>query len=847
MYGVEERKRRIMPDPIHATVRVNGMSCASCVGRVERALAGLDGVSDVAVNLATETAGLNVDGPERLREVAETLDHLGYPAERAKIVLNIESMSCASCVGRVERALGAVPGTLSVNVNLAAENATVEYLEGVVSPAELAAASAAAGYSAEVPEEREARPIADRKAEEAEALRLRVFIAAALTLPVFALEMGAHLVPGVHHLIAQSIGMQTSWLIQFVLTSLVLVGPGRQFYQKGVPALFRGAPDMNSLVAVGTGAAWLFSVIATFFPVLLPEGTRAVYFEAAAVIVVLILFGRWLEARAKGRTGAAIQSLLGLRAQNARVIRDGETLDVDVRTLVVGDLILVRPGERVPVDGEVIEGESHVDESMITGEPIPVEKSGGSVLTGGTVNGAGSLTFRATRVGADTTLAQIIRMVEQAQSAKLPIQGLVNRVTLWFVPAVLGLAALTVIAWLIFGPSPALGHALVAGVSVLIIACPCAMGLATPTSIMVGTGRAAEMGVLFRKGDALQSLSEVDVIALDKTGTVTEGRPSLTDMVLAKGQSRAHVLARVASVEAQSEHPVAEAILQAARREGVTLRSVTGFRSITGYGVAATVDGAEVLIGADRLMAREGIDVSELREAERNLAKRGRTALFAAVDGRLAAVLAVADPLKAASPTAIAALKERGFEVAMITGDKQETADAIARETGIARVIAGVLPDGKVAAIDELREGGRKVAFVGDGINDAPALAHADVGIAIGTGTDVAIESADVVLMSGDLTAVVNAVEVSRRTMTNIRENLIWAFGYNVALIPVAAGALYPAFGLLLSPVFAAGAMALSSVSVLTNALRLRGIVPAMREEKSVEHRQIMPRPQVAE
>jgi Cu+-exporting ATPase len=644
-----------------------------------------------------------------------------------------------------------------------------------------------------------------------------------------------------------TVGLQTSWIIQFVLATLVLFGPGRHFYTKGFPALFKGAPDMNSLVAVGTGAAWGYSVVATFLPGLLPEGVRAVYFEAAAVIVVLILIGRWLEARAKGRTGAAIQALLGLQVRTARVVRGGDTVEVDVDALAVGDVILVRPGERIPVDGEVTEGSSNVDESMITGEPVPVQKAAGAAVTGGTVNGTGSLTFKAARVGSDTTLAQIIRMVEEAQGAKLPIQGLVDRVTLWFVPAVMVLSALTVAVWLLFGPDPALTFALVAGVSVLIIACPCAMGLATPTSIMVGTGRAAEMGVLFRKGDALQALSEVDVIALDKTGTVTEGQPTLTDLVTADGFDRDRVLSLIAAVEAQSEHPIAEAIVRGARVEGIAVANATGFRSITGYGVAATVEGQEVMVGADRYMSREGIDITALAKTEAELAGRGRTALYAAIDGKLAAVIAVADPVKPASQEAVAALHARGFKVAMITGDKRETAEAIARETGIDHVIAGVLPDGKVAALDDLRAGDQKIAFVGDGINDAPALAHADVGIAIGTGTDVAIESADVVLMSGDLRGVVNAVEVSRRTMSNIRQNLVWAFGYNVALIPVAAGVLYPAFGLLLSPVFAAGAMALSSVSVLTNALRLRRIAPALREDRDITAPRISAQTQPAE
>lgn len=826
---------------------VEGMTCASCVGRVEKGLSGLEGVSEVSVNLATETATATIDDPSTLKDIAAELDRLGYPGRRSKVTLSVASMSCASCVGRVDQALESVPGVLSVSVNLAAETATVEYLDGVTTPAALMAASAEIGYPAEIAEAHVSQTRGERKAEEAQTLARRVVFAAILTLPVFVLEMGAHLIPAFHMAIERSIGTQTSWLIQFVLATIVLFGPGLAFFTKGVPALLRGAPDMNSLVAVGTGAAWVYSVVATFLPTLLPEGVRAVYFEAAAVIVVLILVGRWLEARAKGRTGAAIQALLGLQVRTARVLRNGATVEVDVDDLAVGDVVVVRPGERIPVDAEVTDGSSNVDESMITGEPVPVRKENGDTVTGGTVNGTGSLTLRARRVGADTTLAQIIRMVEEAQGAKLPIQGLVDRITLWFVPAVMGLAALTVAVWLAVGPDPALTFALVAGVSVLIIACPCAMGLATPTSIMVGTGRAAEMGVLFRKGDALQELSEVGVIALDKTGTVTEGKPALTDVVTAEGFSRDEVLPLVAAVEALSEHPIAEAIVRGARREGVTVPVARNFCSVTGYGVGATVGDREVFVGADRFMAREKIDVGALAGTERALAARGKTALYAAVDGRIAAVIAVADPVKPASRAAIDALHARGFKVAMITGDKKETAEAIARETEIDRIIAGVLPDGKVAALEELRAGGRKIAFVGDGINDAPALAHADVGIAIGTGTDVAIESADVVLMSGDLRGVVNAVEVSKRTMTNIRQNLAWAFGYNTALIPVAAGVLFPAFGLLLSPVFAAGAMTLSSVSVLSNALRLRRIRPVMDERRPAARGTVEAIPQPAE
>ncbi|MEP3048990.1 MAG: heavy metal translocating P-type ATPase [Roseibium sp.] len=818
------------------SLSVQGMSCASCVGRVERGLSEIEGVTDVAVNLATETAHLSVENAEQAVSVIAKLEELGYPARTQTVILNIGSMSCASCVGRVDRALKAVPGVVEASVNLASETASITYAEGSVTPQVLIEASTAAGYPATLAEAGATRDRSERKHEEAQELFRKMAIAAAFALPVFVIEMGSHVVPGMHHWINATVGQQTSWVLQFILTTIVLVGPGRSFYTKGFPALLKGAPDMNSLVAVGTGAAYIYSVVATFLPALIPDEVRAVYFEAAAVIVVLILLGRFLEARAKGRTGAAIQKLLGLQAKTARVLRDGEQVEVSIETLAIGDTIVVRPGERIAVDGDVTEGSSHVDESMITGEPVPVEKTAGTQVTGGTVNGSGSLQYQATRVGADTTLSQIIRMVEEAQGAKLPIQGLVDKITLWFVPAVMLVAAFTVVAWLIFGPEPALTFALVAGVSVLIIACPCAMGLATPTSIMVGTGRAAEMGVLFRKGDALQQLAEVSVVALDKTGTVTEGRPELTDMVIAEGFDRQTVLELVAAVESRSEHPVAEAIVRAASIEGGGRLDVEDFASITGHGVSGLVSGKKVLVGADRLMLKEDIEIGDLQDQETDLAGRGRTALFAAIDGQVAAVIGVSDPVKPSSRDAIAALHVQGLQVAMITGDKRETAEVIAAETGIDTVVAEVLPDGKVAALNTLRGAGRKIAFVGDGINDAPALAHADVGIAIGTGTDVAIESADVVLMSGDLRGVVNAHEVSKRTMRNIRENLFWAFAYNTALIPVAAGVLYPALGVLLSPVLAAGAMALSSVFVLTNALRLRSIKPSM-DEKEVPDR----------
>lgn len=739
------------------------------------------------------------------------------PDPTRTILLPIEGMHCASCVGRIETVLRNVPGVSGASVNLATGRARIE---GAADVAALVSAIAAAGYRARPPEP--AIAAAARKGAGEAALGRDVTLAALATLPVFVLEMGAHLVPGMHGLVMATIGMQASWLVQFALTAFVLAVPGRRFYMRGFPALVRGAPDMNSLVAVGTAAAFLFSAVAVFVPGLLPAGTVNVYFEAAAVIVTLILVGRWLEAGARGRASEAIGRLVGLQAGSARVRRDGKTVETAVSDVRPGDVVEVRPGERVPVDGAVIEGESYVDESMITGEPIPAAKTAGAAVVGGTVNQTGAFAFRATAVGAGTMLARIVAMVEQAQGAKLPVQALVDRVTLFFVPAVMGIAALTFLAWLILGPAPALTFGLVNAVAVLIVACPCAMGLATPTSIMVGMGRGAETGILFRRGEALQTLGKAGLVAFDKTGTLTEGRPALTDLEPAEGFGGDDVLAALAAVEAMSEHPVARAIVAAAEGRGLAVPRAAGFGSLTGLGAFAKVDGVRVEIGADRYMAELGHDVGPFAGTAARLADEGKSPLYAAIGGRLAAIVAVADPVKRTTPGAVAALRGMGLKVAMITGDDRRAARAIARRLGIDTVVAGVLPGGKVDAIRRLKAGHGTLAFVGDGINDAPALAEADIGIAIGTGTDIAIEAADLVLMSGNPRGVPNAIALSRATLANIRQNLFWAFAYNVALIPVAAGALYPLFGLLLSPMLAAGAMALSSLFVLANALRLR-------------------------
>jgi heavy metal translocating P-type ATPase len=817
-----------IPDDSAAVLQlpVIGMSCASCVRRVEQALLATPGVSAASVNLASEKAEVTLAAGGQTQALLQTVKDCGYETRTEQYQLSVIGMSCASCVGKVEKALLSLPGVLSAQVNLAAETATVEVLAGNLDAAALIKAVRTTGYDA-TPLAAERDDDNARREQEQQQLQRDFWLAAGLTLPVFVLEMGAHIIPGMQQWLAETLGQPMNWGIQLLLTTLVLFGPGRRFLTKGLPALWRRAPDMNSLVALGSLSAWGFSLVVTFAGQWLPEGTRHVYFEAAAVIVTLILLGRLLEARAKGRTGEAIQHLLGLQVKTARVKRGTELVDVELADIQVGDVLVVRPGERIATDGEVLEGESYVDESMLTGEPLPVAKAPGDEVVGGTVNKNGALTFRAAKVGGDTLLSQIIRMVEQAQGAKLPIQALVDKVTAIFVPLVMAIAALTFVVWLLFGPQPALSFALINAVAVLIIACPCAMGLATPTSIMVGTGRAAALGILFRRGDALQSLRDSKIVALDKTGTLTKGQPELTNLICQPGFEENSLLALVAAAEQHSEHPLAEAIVRAARERSLTLSEPQEFTALPGLGIRALVDGKRVEIGADRFMQQLGLDLmsAELRPLAAQsaaLAAAGKSPLYAAIDGQLAAVIAVADPVKDTTPAAINALHALGLKVAMITGDNERTAQAIAAQLGIDEVVAGVMPEGKVEALKTLRARYGALAFVGDGINDAPALAEADVGLAIGTGTDIAIEAADVVLMNGDLRAVPNALAISQATLRNIRQNLFWAFAYNALLIPLAAGALYPAYGVLLSPMLAAGAMAMSSVFVLSNALRLK-------------------------
>ncbi|SFF02520.1 Cu+-exporting ATPase [Marinobacter sp. DSM 26671] len=797
-------------------IRVDGMSCASCVGRIEKALMGQRGVAESQVNLATGKATVKFDQPATPATLIDLIKEAGYQPRVQSAEIPVIGMTCGSCVSRVERALNKQPGMVKASVNLTTQKAFVEFLSDTLSVPRIHQAIRDAGYE---PQEPDANSETEEQDREGIDLRRKVLFAAALTIPIVLIAMGK-MIPALEALYVSVLPHRGWMAIEWLLTTPVLFYAGLRFFRSGYTELRHANPGMNSLVMIGTSAAYFYSVAALLVPGFFPAGTAESYFEAAAVIVTLILLGRYFEHVAKGRTSEAIKKLLQLQAKTARVIRDGEAVEVPIEAVVPGDRIQVRPGERVPVDGVVEEGQSYVDESMISGEPVPVAKQKDAELVGGTINKNGSLTFRATRVGADTVLAQIIRMVESAQADKPPIQALADKIAGIFVPIVIVLAILTFITWFSFGPEPALSFAFVTTVSVLLIACPCAMGLATPTAIMVGTGKGAEMGVLFRKGAALETLSRMDTIVLDKTGTLTRGQPELTDFILVEGRED-EVLAWVAAVETESEHPIGEAIVKGARDRGLTLPAISEFQAEPGYGIQAQVAGRRINVGADRYMRRLGIDLASVADDAVSLAEKAKSPLYVAVDGRLAALIAVADPLKNGSVEAIAALKSSGLSVAMLTGDNRATAEAIARQAGIERVLAEVLPDQKASEVKRLQEEGARVAFVGDGINDAPALAQADVGIAIGTGTDIAIEAGDVVLMRGDLRGIVDAAALSRRTRKTILGNFVWAYGYNLALIPVAAGVLFPFTGYLLNPMLAAGAMSLSSVFVVTNSLRL--------------------------
>ena len=738
-------------------------------------------------------------------------------AERTRLDFPVKGMHCAACVGKVERALRGVAGVDDANVNLATERATVWVHPGLAGLPAMRQAVEGVGYTVlaetvrTVESDQSAR--AARAAEDRQ-LRLKVCVGAALSLPV--------LIGSMHEIFSWAPAwLANPWLL-WALTTPVQFWVGWQFHAGFIRELRHRSASMDTLVSLGTNAAYFFSVAVILWPHAFMAAGAMHYFEASALLMTFLVTGRWLEAKARGGTSEAIRRLVALAPRTARVVRDGREDDVPIGDVVVGDLVRVRPGERVAVDGDVVEGASSVDESMLTGESLPVGKEPGSSVVGGSVNRTGSFIFLATRVGAATVLAQIIRLVEEAQGSKAPIQRLADRVASVFVPIVLVIAALTFVAWLWLGPSPSFVYALTNAVGVLVIACPCAMGLATPTAIMVGTGRGAELGVLVRNATALELLQKASIVVFDKTGTLTAGRPTVTDVIPVPGVSPDEVLALAAGVEQASEHPLGEAIVSHAKARGLAMPVVSGFSAVPGHGVEARAPDGVIVVGSARLLAARGIDRSTLEAKARELASAGKSSIFVAFGGGAHGLVAVADTLKPEAPQAVAALRALGLEVVMLTGDGRLTAEAIAREAGIERVLAEVLPDRKAEEIKRLQSDGNVVAMVGDGINDAPALAQASVGIAMGSGTDVAIEAADVTLMRSDLNGVVTAVLLSRRTIQIIRENLAWAFGYNLLLVPVAAGVLYPLWGITLSPILAGMAMALSSVSVVMNSLRLR-------------------------
>lgn len=734
------------------------------------------------------------------------------PAIEETIDLAIQGMSCTACARRIERQLTRAEGVHEAQVNFATHRARVRFDPKAASLPRLLSVVRDTGFGAAPLQ----RPEAALEAEEHERRRevgdltRRFALSAALTLPLLVLAM-AH---GAIHFAGMN-------FVQLALTTPVLFYGGAPFFRGAWKALRQRSSDMNLLVALGSGAAFVYSALQTLAPTA-HTAMPSVYFEAAAAIITFLLLGRLLEARAKGKTGEAIRKLLGLQAKTARVERDGITLDVPIEAVAVGDLILVRPGEKIPVDGIVVAGGSSVDESMLTGESLPVVKTVGATVFGATINTTGSLQVRTSHVGQETAIAQIVRLVQEAQSARAPIARLADTVSGYFTPIVLGISVLTAVVWYLAAPiETRLALAFVNAVSVLVIACPCALGLATPTAILVGTGRGAQLGILIKGGAALEQASALTVIALDKTGTITEGRPTLTDLTVF-GASEEAVLARVASVEAQSEHPLAAALVRAATDRGLALLPTENFAAVVGRGVAAMIAGQEILVGNQAFLEESGISVAAaLPEADR-LAETGKTPIFVALSGVLAAVLAVADPIKPSAPEAIRRLQKLGLQVVMLTGDNRAMAQAVAAQVGISRVVAEVLPAGKVAEIQHLQASGARVGMVGDGINDAPALAQADVGIAIGTGTDIAIEASDITLLRGDLNGVIRAIALSKATLTTIQQNLFWAFIYNLIGIPLAAGLLYPITGWLLSPIFASAAMSLSSVSVVLNSLRLR-------------------------
>ena len=805
------------------TLPVLGMHCASCVSRVERGALSAGGVSEATVNLVQETLSVRFD-PDAvtLPEIVRSVEESGYDVPTESMQLHVAGMSCASCVGTVERAVSNVPGVIEAAVNLATERASVRLIPGMAVKADLETAIERAGYELvdDLAEDRLAEKdepdgrIASARDRDSRDLLVKALVALAVGLA--ALWGSAEFIP------APDLVSEPFFLL--AIATPVQFWAGWRFYKGAWKAVRRFSADMNTLIAIGASAAYFYSVALTLRPQVLTGSAAEVayYYDTAAIIIGLILLGRFLEARAKGQTSLAIKRLMGLRPDTARVVRDGAEVTMPVADVAVGDVVAVRPGEKIPVDGDVLEGESAVDESMVTGESIPVDKGPSDPVIGATVNTTGSLRVAATKVGRDAFLSQMISLVEQAQSSKAPVQRLADRVAARFVPAVLLTALVTFGVWLAVGPDPVVTHALTSFVAVLVVACPCALGLATPTAIMVGTGKGAESGILIRSGEALETAGKIDVVILDKTGTITRGTPELTDIAPVNGMTESELLGVVAATEADSEHPVGRTIVEAAGRRNIELRRASGFRSLTGMGVEARVNGAQVLVGTERLLAQRNVSLDGAAAIAESFAAEGKTPLFAAIDGEISGILAVADVPRPEARDAVLRLRNMGLRVELVTGDRTSTAEMIAAETGVDAVRSEITPEGKSDIIENLQKRGLRIAMAGDGINDAPALAKADVGIAMGGGTDIAIESADITLVRGDLHGVADAIQLSRSTLRTIRQNLVWAFGYNVALIPVAAGVLFPVFEIQLTPALAAGAMALSSLSVVTNSLRLR-------------------------
>ncbi|NLM40542.1 MAG: copper-translocating P-type ATPase [Firmicutes bacterium] len=812
------------------TLAVTGMTCAACASAVERSVGQVPGVVNASVNLATEKLHVEYEDDIDIEVIKAAVEKAGYGVSEDSgglrdVTIPIRGMTCASCVAAVDRVLAGLEGVAEVNVNLATEKATVKYNPDIVRVSALKEAIIKAGYEPlEIEADGQADADQERRNLEIKSLWQRFLFSAILTVPLFYISMGHMIGLPLPGFISPGINPVGFGLAQLLLTAPVLIA-GYRFYTVGFSKLFRRQPNMDSLIAIGTSAAFVYGLYAVA-KIIAGDHSFAheLYFETAGVIVTLILLGKYLEAVAKGRTSEAIKKLMGLAPKTAAVVTSGQEVIIPIEEVEVGDLILVRPGERIPVDGVIVSGHTSVDESMLTGESIPVEKEVGDEVVGASINQNGTITFRASRVGKDTVLSQIIKLVEEAQGSKAPIAKMADVVAGYFVPVVIAIAVLAGLAWFLTGHSAV--FSLTIFISVLVIACPCALGLATPTAIMVGTGKGAEHGILIKSGVALETTHQVDVVVLDKTGTITEGKPQVTDIVAVPGIDRDELLQLAGSAEKGSEHPLAAAIVQQAEQENMEFLPAEDFQALPGRGIEVKIDGHDVLLGNKKLMDERNVEITLEQESHR-LAEEGKTPMYAAIDGKLAGIIAVADVIKPSSSKAIAALHRMGIEVAMITGDNQRTAQAIARQVGVDRVLAEVLPEDKAREVQKLQAEGKRVAMVGDGINDAPALAQADVGIAIGSGTDVAIESADIVLMRSDLMDVPAAVELSRATIRNIKQNLFWAFAYNSAGIPIAAGLLYAFGGPLLNPMIAAAAMAFSSVSVLSNALRLKRFRPS--------------------